>query len=920
MKNLKRIFSLALAGTMLAGMLTVGASAADFTDADSIKNNEAVDTMVALSIINGKDDGSFAPEATVTRAEMAKMITVALNGGKDPVLGTSATPKYTDIKGHWAEKYIEYCANLGIISGRGDGTFDPNGTVTGTEAAKMVLVAMGYDSTVFKFTGADWAINVNTEAANATPYKLYDEIETIDPNAGLSRDNAAQLIFNGIQDDTMGKDPSLTITNGEISYQFGKRPGVSILTEKYGAKVFIGTLSGNYDTNAPEAVEGEISVYGKLDTDSGKDDEKDRDAAFPSEFGIENIGEEVKVIFKDAKNGTPNQPDAKDTIYGVFNTGKTTVYNTTLTDVTGATGETDSDAADLTKLKIDGTNRNVSDKGIKVYKNFITDKAAATIATRGDAKTNLVDVNTVDTVKFVCGTDGKITTAYIVEFQIAEITNVTSSKVSVYGAGALDPKDHNIYEDAKKGDVVYFSHYYSKDAGKGVYNVLKAETVEGELTGYTAKKDAPGKHTAIAIDDKDYKVNGETLASVVVDKPITADNVADSVGDTVCAYLINGVVAVVDKIEENGGSYAVITDLDLSGSLGSNLNGFQATIMTNDGEETTYILHKESVGHDGKAVTGGEGKANLAIGDFIEYSVSSNKLKIVSANQATKVGSSKDVKIWDEDSKKFDDAVAATGTTLFVAKLDDEGKLTSTYRTYNLRDLGDITLTKGQGAYYSVVDENTGRVKVAYIQTSKLPGGTSADTIYGIVTKFAGTRKVGSETYTRYEVTDQAGATMTINLNTQTRDKVIAVGDVITFEETSDNVYEASTEVFTVIYDAGDDTVTKGWTLGAVESFSDDTLSYWTGTKENDEKNDIFEGTDKKAETYTLSRDVVITYVNTEDNAAGEEIGINSFDANTGKANVIIHVDEEKGIVDVVVVETSGTGFANSAFAIAKKA
>ena len=66
MKNLKRIFSLALAGTMLAGMLTVGASAADFTDADSIKNSEAVDTMVALNIINGKDDGSFAPEATVT--------------------------------------------------------------------------------------------------------------------------------------------------------------------------------------------------------------------------------------------------------------------------------------------------------------------------------------------------------------------------------------------------------------------------------------------------------------------------------------------------------------------------------------------------------------------------------------------------------------------------------------------------------------------------------------------------------------------------------------------------------------------------------------------------------------------------------------------------------------------------------------
>ena len=105
MKNLKRIFSLALAGTMLAGMLTVGASAADFTDADSIKNSEAVDTMVALNIINGKDDGSFAPEATVTRA---KMITIMLNGGSEPALTASASnAKFTDIGGHWAQKYIE---------------------------------------------------------------------------------------------------------------------------------------------------------------------------------------------------------------------------------------------------------------------------------------------------------------------------------------------------------------------------------------------------------------------------------------------------------------------------------------------------------------------------------------------------------------------------------------------------------------------------------------------------------------------------------------------------------------------------------------------------------------------------------------------------------------------------------------------
>ena len=116
MKNLKRIFSLALAGTMLAGMLTVGASAADFTDADSIKNSEAVDTMVALNIINGKDDGSFAPEATVTRAEMAKMITIMLNGGNHPTQGSASSAIFSDINGPWARSYNDYWATTARCS------------------------------------------------------------------------------------------------------------------------------------------------------------------------------------------------------------------------------------------------------------------------------------------------------------------------------------------------------------------------------------------------------------------------------------------------------------------------------------------------------------------------------------------------------------------------------------------------------------------------------------------------------------------------------------------------------------------------------------------------------------------------------------------------------------------------------------
>ena len=149
MRNLKRALSLLLAAAMLIGMMVVGASAAgsldDFSDKDEIVNQDAVSLLTILGVIEGKEDGSFYdPTGNVTRAEMAKMIATILNQGADVAgLYTGMNTGLTDVSGHWAESYINYCYSLGIIAGRGDGTFDPGATVTGTEAAKMLLVAAG---------------------------------------------------------------------------------------------------------------------------------------------------------------------------------------------------------------------------------------------------------------------------------------------------------------------------------------------------------------------------------------------------------------------------------------------------------------------------------------------------------------------------------------------------------------------------------------------------------------------------------------------------------------------------------------------------------------------------------------------------------------------------------------------------------
>ena len=76
MRNLKRVLSLVMAMALIVGMMVVSASAVDakdFTDKDEIKHTEAVETMVALNVIAGQPDGSFEPTGSLTRAQMAKI-------------------------------------------------------------------------------------------------------------------------------------------------------------------------------------------------------------------------------------------------------------------------------------------------------------------------------------------------------------------------------------------------------------------------------------------------------------------------------------------------------------------------------------------------------------------------------------------------------------------------------------------------------------------------------------------------------------------------------------------------------------------------------------------------------------------------------------------------------------------------------
>ena len=195
MRNLKRALSLALASVMLLGMMVVGSSAKgldDFSDNAEIVNKDAVAVTSAIGLFDGYEDGSFGPENVVTRAEMAVIISTMLYGAGVNVNQFAETNVFTDVPA-WAQGYVNLCSSLGIVAGVGEGKFDPNATVTTAQAVLMLCRALGYFQNAADF-GDNWML---AATAKGTALGLYGDLK-LTANAGLTRDNVAELVFNAL--------------------------------------------------------------------------------------------------------------------------------------------------------------------------------------------------------------------------------------------------------------------------------------------------------------------------------------------------------------------------------------------------------------------------------------------------------------------------------------------------------------------------------------------------------------------------------------------------------------------------------------------------------------------------------------------------------------------------------------------------
>ena len=189
MRNLKRVLSLALALVMVLGMMVITTSAATYADAEEITEVEAVEVLSALGIVSG-DGTNFNPNGTFTRRDAAKLIAYMLGYGKTAEK-LNAEGLFSDVAAdHWSAGYIAFCASRGYISGLGNGTFNPKGTLTDIELGKLVLCALGYEPT--KYTGPNWAANVTVDMMEA------GLVASVTGKA-ITRENACDMILAGMK-------------------------------------------------------------------------------------------------------------------------------------------------------------------------------------------------------------------------------------------------------------------------------------------------------------------------------------------------------------------------------------------------------------------------------------------------------------------------------------------------------------------------------------------------------------------------------------------------------------------------------------------------------------------------------------------------------------------------------------------------
>ena len=791
---------------------------------------------VALNIISGYPDGSFKPEGNITRAEFTKMLCVLLNGGNTPATATKATPTFSDIRtsanASWAEGFIEYCYAKGIVSGVGDGKFNPNGNITGTEAAKMLLVALGYNASVEGYTGAAWALKVNVQANQDG---LYDDLKGIDTNAALTRDNAAQMIWNALKAKMIEKNSSIDRTDGSITDIYSKGKD-TMLKDKFNAVDDQSAQMVGFTYNSDKE---EWTYYFSNKSTVAAQDEKDGNLGFTkftsSTDYTDLYMQNVKVVYT-LKSGS----NAVDKVFGMY-ADDTKVLSSSYVGDFDDLGKIAANADEVTINDVD-----YDIEGTAVVYTF---QNGTTSAAADEAlNTALVQANAAFVIDAIDYDDnGDIDFFVIHKFEVNQIASVgsknfTLENATVAGKTSFKFDDVVSYKDMAEDDfVVYTPKAYSvtnDDTFAKVDTVLK-----GKVTAYKSTTE--------------FAVDGTWYESVKALDVKSGGNIKDA--PVVNGYVFQASTTGTKDVSE----YAMIVSIASSDKNG--INGAQAKLLFNDGTKKVVDLDQNY---------------NYQPGWFVTYEVNSDdeyELTIAISKQ-------------DPDNLKqqsgFDQVVNMSA--LLSSDMKDGSYKIKYINGWNIaddavifvNDNGDYKVITGaqlktiSGANLSQViayaNENStsgyNTVEMAKVVFNK--DSVSADDTYGfVVATPVQVQNADNKTVTELKIWTDEGKEVTLNTKAGKTFDTVKKGSIISFSVNEKN------EI---------DKLSVETTVGSSVNSAGTTVANSTATKYISAYDGTYIVLNDDGNRHEITKDTVIVYIDA-DKSAGSDNGSIKKATKTGK-------------------------------------
>lgn len=227
---------------MFSLVFYVQSHAANFNDTENSPNSEAIKAVADLGIMVGYE-GNFRPDDSITRAEIAKIITLIIGGTAS---GDVSLP-FTDIEAdHWAYGYIAHCLHNGIMVGVSDEKFQPDGNILYAEMLKMLIHAMGYDI----LSGGDYPDKYYTIAQQHLPVLIekYDERVRMQ---SITRGEVAQLVYTALYLPMVQEEPKEEfLPNGNPSDNYSYFTNYYIANGENGTERI--TLYSKYFSNSEQ--------------------------------------------------------------------------------------------------------------------------------------------------------------------------------------------------------------------------------------------------------------------------------------------------------------------------------------------------------------------------------------------------------------------------------------------------------------------------------------------------------------------------------------------------------------------------------------------------------------------------------------------------------------------------------------------